>query len=43
MLPDAIIIGDSHSNALQAGCAAHGCGCVTHRHLPGGSYVGEGG
>lgn len=24
MLPDAIIIGDSHSNALQAGCAAHG-------------------
>jgi hypothetical protein len=24
MLPDAIIIGDSHSNALQAGCAAQG-------------------
>ena len=24
MLPDAILIGDSHSNALQAGCAAHG-------------------
>jgi len=24
MLPDAIIIGDSHSNALEAGCAAHG-------------------
>ncbi len=24
MLPDVIIIGDSHCNALQAGCAAHG-------------------
>jgi len=24
MLPDAIIIGDSHSNALKAGCDAHG-------------------